>query len=437
MSETDNTLEDLYSRAEQLREANRPQDVATVCGEILKLDPGSVSALQFLSTWNMGQSKFGEALKYMRPYCEAVPNQEAMMLPFAVALEETGAYAEAKAVLQRALKLNENNFFTYVYLGSVLEKLDQAEQAGWAYSFAVDVNPALKVLPNRGRHPKLALDRIARSNAFLKEVGQKLHQGAVAKAKAKFPTGDFSRIGRAVWRKLHDDKVGLMSLRQQPMVFYIPNLDRAPWFERAEFPWAGDFERELVPIRNELLQNLRLDVDSKPYLQVGGYDSKSWGDMVGSRDWSAVHFYDGMKKKEAVCQRFPYTAKVLERLPLFRIGGAPVEALYSILKPKTKIPPHFGNSNARVTVHLPLVVPKDCWLKADEEERAAIAGKAMFFDDTFRHSARNESDEVRIVLIVEAWHPDLREEERAVVEESYLAYEEWMKGRNHDALLNG
>jgi len=437
MTETDKALDDLYSRADQLRQANRPQDVATVCAEILKLDPGSASALQFLSTWNLGQGQYGEALKYLRPYCESVPNQEAMMLPFAIALEETGAYAEAKAVLQRALKLNENNFFTYAYLGSVLEKMGKPEEAAWAYSFGVDVNPALKVLPKQGGYPKPALERITRSNAYLKEVGRKLHLGAVAKARAKFPGGDFSRIERAVWRKLHDEWVGLTSAKQQPMVFYIPDLCRSPWYAREEFPWVAELEREYVPIRNEVLQNLRLDVDSRPYLLAGGLDAASWGTMIGSRDWSAVHFYDGMKRKEPVCQRFPYTAKVLEKLPLFRVEGSPVEALYSILKPKTKIPPHFGNSNARLTVHLPLVVPKGCVLKAGGEEQEVVAGRAMFFDDTFRHNAWNDSDEVRIVLIFEIWHPDLSEEERAAVEESYIAYEAWMKARDHDALLNG
>jgi tetratricopeptide (TPR) repeat protein len=436
MTETEKALDELYDRAEQLRQANRPKDMATVCDEILKLDPASVPALQFLSTWSLGEGRFADAVKYFRPYCEAVPNQEAMMLPFAVALEETGQLEEAKRVLQRALKLNESNFFTHTYLGSVLEKLNRPEQAAWAYSFGVDLNPALKVLPARGKHPKLALDRVTRSNQFLKGVGRTLHLDAVAKAKAKFPNVDFSRIEKAVWRKLHDERIGLVNPKQQPMVFYIPGLDRAAWFEREEFAWTADLEKEFVPIRNEVLECLRVDVDTKPYLQQGSYDGKSWGDMVGNRDWSAMHFYDGMKRKDPVCQRFPVTAKALETLPVFRVGGSPVEALYSILKPKTKIPPHFGNSNARITVHLPLVVPKGCVLKVDDEEREMVAGKAMFFDDTFRHLAWNDSDEVRIVLIVEAWHPDLREEERAAVEATYLAYEAWMKARDHDALLN-
>lgn len=437
MTENHTPLQDLYARAEELQKANRPHDLAAVCSEILKLDAGSVPALQFLAAWNMDQGQHNEALRYLRPYCKAVPNQEVMMLPLALALEETGALEEAKKTLQRALKLNENNFLTYSYLGSVLEKLNKTQEAAWAYSFGVDVNPKLKVLPKQGGYPKAVLERITRSNAHLKAVGRKLHLEAVEKVKSKFPNGDFSRIERAVWRKLHDEWVGLKSPDQQPMVFYIPDLPSSPWYDSSQFSWAEDLEKECVPIRNEVLQNLRVDVDTKPYLQPGGHDAAYWGQMLGSQDWSALHLFDGMRKKEAVCQRFSYTTGVLDKLPLFRIGGTLVEALFSVLKPRTKIPPHFGNSNARLTVHLPLVVPEGCKLIVGKEARNVVAGKTMIFDDTFFHAARNDSGETRIVLILEAWNPHLREEERAVVEETYLSYESWMQSRDHSALLNG
>jgi aspartate beta-hydroxylase len=37
----------------------------------------------------------------------------------------------------------------------------------------------------------------------------------------------------------------------------------------------------------------------------------------------------------------------------------------------------------------------------------------MVFDDTFEHSAENPSDEVRGILLMDSWHPDLSEPERA------------------------
>jgi aspartyl/asparaginyl beta-hydroxylase (cupin superfamily) len=37
------------------------------------------------------------------------------------------------------------------------------------------------------------------------------------------------------------------------------------------------------------------------------------------------------------------------------------------------------------------------------------------FDDTIEHEAANSSDALRVILIVDTWHPDLSGAERAAV----------------------
>lgn len=436
MSEPQQQLQELYARAEELRRVGKTEDVAGVCRDILEIEPGSVAALKFLATWHLERQEYAKALDYLHPYCQGRPNEEQMLLGLGVALEETGELEEAKAALQRVIKINDANPFSYIYLGSVFEKLDEPELAGWAYSFGIDINPALKVAPERGELPVAACERVGKSNAFLKEAGRKLREGAIAKAKEKFPKGDFSRIEKSVWRKLHDAKIGLTNKNQQPLSFYIPHLDRGPWFDKGEFTFAENLEKETVFIRNEVLKKLRLDQDAKPYVQRSGPERPAWMKLAGSRDWSAVHFYNGMRKQAAALKRFPYTAKVLDKLPLFRIEGNPVEAMLAILKPGAKVPPHFGVSNARLRVYLPLVAAEGCKIKTGHDVHEIRSGKVMIFDDTFPTAEANESSEVRIVLVAEIWHPDLREEERAAVEHLYTAYEKWMSGRDYDALLN-
>ena len=120
---------------------------------------------------------------------------------------------------------------------------------------------------------------------------------------------------------------------------------------------------------------------------------------------------------------------------MFEMQGQPVEALFSVLKPKTHIPAHYGTFNAKLTVHLPLIVPDGCYLTVNGEERRVEAGKLMAFDDTFKHEARNDSDDVRIVLLFSVWHPDLRPEERYAIEQSFAAYKQWMASRSVKAAL--
>jgi aspartyl/asparaginyl beta-hydroxylase (cupin superfamily) len=64
---------------------------------------------------------------------------------------------------------------------------------------------------------------------------------------------------------------------------------------------------------------------------------------------------------------------------------------------------------------LPLIVPPGCWFRAGAETRAWRESEAWIFDDTIEHEAMNPSDQLRVILIVDTWHPDLSPTERAAV----------------------
>jgi len=50
------------------------------------------------------------------------------------------------------------------------------------------------------------------------------------------------------------------------------------------------------------------------------------------------------------------------------------------------------------------------------EQRPWEVGKVFVFDDTIQHEARNDSDELRVVLIFDVWTPLLAPEERSMVQ---------------------
>ena len=89
--------------------------------------------------------------------------------------------------------------------------------------------------------------------------------------------------------------------------------------------------------------------------------------------------------------------------------------MFSLLKPRTLIPAHVGVNNARLVCHLPLMVPEGCWFRVGAEKRFWKRGEAFVFDDTIEHEALNPTDELRVVLIFDVWHPDLSEIERDAV----------------------
>jgi aspartyl/asparaginyl beta-hydroxylase (cupin superfamily) len=105
----------------------------------------------------------------------------------------------------------------------------------------------------------------------------------------------------------------------------------------------------------------------------------------------------------------------IAKLPQPLVPGASPNAMFSLLAPKTRIPPHMGVANTRLVCHLPLIVPPNCGFRVGATTREWKIGEAFVFDDTIEHEAWNESDELRVVLIVDLWPPALSEAERTAV----------------------
>ena len=83
--------------------------------------------------------------------------------------------------------------------------------------------------------------------------------------------------------------------------------------------------------------------------------------------------------------------RLLESIGQPNIPGRSPNAMFSLLAPNTRIPPHHGVANTRLVCHLPLVVPPNCWFRSGAETRRWNVGKAFVFDDTIEHEAANDS----------------------------------------------
>ena len=108
-------------------------------------------------------------------------------------------------------------------------------------------------------------------------------------------------------------------------------------------------------------------------------------------------------------------------------GFAPT-ALFSALSPHTRIPPHTGSTNARLLVHLPLILPGPARFRVGNMERAWRMGEAWCFDDSIEHEACNEADQTRVILIFDIWNPLLSQAERELISALMRARTAWYSG---------
>jgi aspartate beta-hydroxylase len=211
----------------------------------------------------------------------------------------------------------------------------------------------------------------------------------------------------------------------QPTWMYFPELPVIEFFERSDFPWLDAIEAVSDEIRAELLRVLVADREGlQPYIDFPpDMPLDQFRELNRSRRWSAYFLWNQSAAEAGHIARCPVTARVLEAVPPRpRIEARAPTAFFSILDANTKIPPHTGVTNTRLTVHLPLIVPPGCGFRVGGTTREWQPGKAWVFDDTIQHEAWNSSDTPRAILIFDIWNPLLTAVERDLIRTATEVY---------------
>ncbi|MFT5174136.1 MAG: aspartate beta-hydroxylase, partial [Gammaproteobacteria bacterium] len=111
------------------------------------------------------------------------------------------------------------------------------------------------------------------------------------------------------------------------------------------------------------------------------------------------------------------------------------EMFFSRLAPGGHIRPHVGLMMGRLTVHMGLDVPEGAGIRVLDETRGWSPGEVIAFDDSFEHEAWNHGDRARVVLIFEAWHPDLSAAERYGIARLFERRRSWLDRFDDDPLM--
>lgn len=208
-----------------------------------------------------------------------------------------------------------------------------------------------------------------------------------------------------------------MPFHSTPTHFHFPELAEREFHPRQLFSWLEAVEAATDTIASELDAVMTAErAELVPYIQYADHlPLDQWRELNRNPDWTAIHLLKNGEKVEGNARHCPETMSLLKGLPQPQVVGAGPNAMFSLLAPQTRIPPHVGVSNARLVCHLPLVVPDGCWFRVGAETRVWRRGEAFVFDDTIEHEAMNPSDQLRVVFIFDIWHPDLSEIEREAV----------------------
>ena len=140
----------------------------------------------------------------------------------------------------------------------------------------------------------------------------------------------------------------------------------------------------------------------------GGEETELFYSSRG-HDWRQLYVICGGKLDVNNSRIAPVTSSVFVDLPL--IGDPFSFVSLSVLMPGTRVVPHCGQTNMRLTCHLPLQVPEgsvgEVGISVAGETRSWTEGEWLCFDDSFEHTVWNLTPEPRAVVVVKFRHPDL------------------------------
>jgi aspartyl/asparaginyl beta-hydroxylase (cupin superfamily) len=205
--------------------------------------------------------------------------------------------------------------------------------------------------------------------------------------------------------------------------FAYPGLRELEFHDRAGFPWLAELESLTPTIRAEMDRVANApDAALVPYVKYADSEPLAqWRELNHNRDWTAIHLIERGETVAANAAHCPATMDFLARMEQPAITGCAANAMFSLLAPRTHIPPHVGVANFRLLCHLPLIVPNRCWFRVGDDTRDFAEGAAWVFDDTIEHEAKNETDRLRVILIFDLWHPDLSPAEREAIQAAVAA----------------
>jgi len=410
MAADENTLRALIGAAETAVTQGRMADAKQSLVQALNAAPQNPNVLAAAGNLTLRSGDAAAARAFLDRAIALDPGNPRFRVNLASVLRVLKEPEAEMQALDQALGLDPYYYVANLQKGALLELQGKPKAAAGAYHAALSSIPAGTAIP-APLQPVIERARgLVRAN--FQALEEYLHE-RMKDVRSQHPGAATQRV---------DDCLAIFAGRkrvytQQPTMTHFPGLPAISFFDRADFPWIYELEAATGDIRGELDSLLASSLqDFNPYVSYGPETPlNQWKELNNSRRWSALFLYQDGKRIESNIARCPKTVAALSRAPLVDIPNRAPTAFFSRLEPKTRIPPHTGSSNTRLTVHIPLIIQPDCGFRVGSDVRIWELGKALIFDDTIEHEAWNDSDQPRVVMIFDIWNPLLTAAERELM----------------------
>lgn len=231
--------------------------------------------------------------------------------------------------------------------------------------------------------------------------------------------------------------------RPEPTLMMLPGLRSLPFWTNStgQVAYQDPQMTQIVQHLQHHVQDIRAEYQAvaKRGSMTSDYDASSSSSSTttttagtehadaslhtGSWDWQSYLLHGQVQPQ--FCEQFPITTRILQGIdPNHLFTKTPFGfCFFSKLSGHSTIQSHTSPVNFRLRIHLPITVPAttptstsatttELGIRVGPMTQTWIPDHAMILDDSYHHEVWNHTDEERVVLLIDIWHPDVRPNER-------------------------
>lgn len=357
---------------------------------------------------------------------EAYASLESLIASGVAAVRE-GDFPRALTSLSEAVRLAPDQPVARLYLAVAMDRSGDRHRATLQFARALNESQAVGRWTNADTTPPPLRPLVERAVATVRAGSRAAFTQVLEPLAQRFGRDSLNRVEQCLRIYLREERPVVTDARQQPSFLFFPGLGATPYLDRSRFDWLDALEANTDAVRAELLRLLPQSSGRERVFDTEALEQAYLRGIDVAPSWTGYYFYRHGVRRDDNCASCPDTARALDRLPLVHVREHGPEVLYSVFTPGTHLLPHRGVTNTRLVGHLPLVIPENCALNVGGELHHWQPGKVVVFDDTYEHEAWNRSQQIRVVMIFDVWHPGLTEVERLAVTDLVGAIGDWRK----------
>ena len=349
--------------------------------------------------------EFGAARSLLEKAVEAHGAGVAAWIKLSAMRKAAGDLSGALAAIDRALAVSPLDFSALMARAVILDDLGDSD-AGPAYrQVLAQIRPGAAI-------PVEWRTAVAHARKRNEEFSSALEEYLTSTLPPDLSPDERARADRFIGNRSRRTR----HYHQEPADFHYPQMPEIEFHDPGLFAGLRELEQATGAIRAEFEALIAAEAaEMVPYIQYPERMAlRQWKELNNNPKWTAIHLLQYGWRVDANARHCPQTMAAIAQMDQPQVSGASPVAMFSLLAPRTRIPPHKGVANTRLVCHLPLIVPPNCGFRVGATTREWCVGEAFVFDDTIEHEAWNDSDELRVVLIVDLWAPALGPGDRRV-----------------------